>query len=167
MKFRQHKCSIYSKNLNNYLLKKLLSRHSMQPFTLTRRENDLLYGDCNCGKVSFPNSCFRPIHRFLAKIPDSYRAVPVDSYPVDCVAHSTAITLFSPLARFTSFWLRDRTATRWIECPLRSYHPILSSCTLYRFLVKIPDSYPLDAAGPIFCAAITMYSTLAHFTGSW
>jgi hypothetical protein len=42
-----------------------------------------------------------------------------------------------------------------------------SPCThlwpLYRFLVKIPDSYPLDAAGPIFCAAITMYSPLAHW----
>merc|ERR1711973_620451 len=32
-----------------------------------------------------------------------------------------------------------------------------------RYLVKIPASYPLEAAGPIFCAAITMYSPLAHW----
>ena len=32
-----------------------------------------------------------------------------------------------------------------------------------RFLVKIPDSYPLEAAGPVFCAGITMYSPLAHW----
>ena len=32
-----------------------------------------------------------------------------------------------------------------------------------RFLVKIPDGYPLEAAGPVFCAGITMYSPLAHW----
>jgi len=32
-----------------------------------------------------------------------------------------------------------------------------------RFLVKIPDEYPLEKAGPIFCAAITMYSPLSHW----
>jgi len=32
-----------------------------------------------------------------------------------------------------------------------------------RYLVKIPESYPLEKAGPIFCAAITMYSPLAHW----
>jgi len=31
------------------------------------------------------------------------------------------------------------------------------------FLVKIPSSFPLEAAGPIFCAAITMYSPLGHW----
>ena len=31
------------------------------------------------------------------------------------------------------------------------------------FLVKIPDDYPLEAAGPLLCAAITMYSPLAHW----
>jgi len=29
-----------------------------------------------------------------------------------------------------------------------------------RFIVRIPDSVPLEAAGPIFCAGITMYSPL-------
>merc|ERR1712025_1376886 len=29
-----------------------------------------------------------------------------------------------------------------------------------RFIVKIPDSYPLSAAGPVFCAGITMYLPL-------
>jgi len=32
-----------------------------------------------------------------------------------------------------------------------------------RFVVKIPESYPLEKAGPVFCAAITMYSPLAHW----
>jgi len=32
-----------------------------------------------------------------------------------------------------------------------------------RFIVKIPDSYPLSAAGPVFCAGITMYSPLVHW----
>jgi len=32
-----------------------------------------------------------------------------------------------------------------------------------RYLIKIPKSYPLESAGPLFCAAITMYSPLAHW----
>merc|ERR1719154_164536 len=32
-----------------------------------------------------------------------------------------------------------------------------------RYLVKIPESYPLEKAGPIFCAAITMYLPLSHW----
>ena len=32
-----------------------------------------------------------------------------------------------------------------------------------RFIVKIPDGFPLDAAGPVFCAGITMYSPLVHW----
>eukprot|EP00088_Acartia_fossae_P005372 TRINITY_DN1236_c0_g1_i1.p1 TRINITY_DN1236_c0_g1~~TRINITY_DN1236_c0_g1_i1.p1 ORF type:complete len:377 (-),score=117.63 TRINITY_DN1236_c0_g1_i1:39-1118(-) len=32
-----------------------------------------------------------------------------------------------------------------------------------RYLIKIPDTYPLEKAGPIFCAAITMYSPLCHW----
>lgn len=32
-----------------------------------------------------------------------------------------------------------------------------------RYLVKIPEGFPLEAAGPIFCAAITMYSPLNHW----
>jgi len=31
------------------------------------------------------------------------------------------------------------------------------------FIVKIPDNYPLEAAGPILCAGITMYSPLSHW----
>jgi len=30
-----------------------------------------------------------------------------------------------------------------------------------RFLVRIPPSYPLEAAGPVFCAGITMFSPLS------
>ena len=29
-----------------------------------------------------------------------------------------------------------------------------------RYVAKIPDGYPLEAAGPVFCAGITMYSPL-------
>jgi len=32
-----------------------------------------------------------------------------------------------------------------------------------RYIVKIPDGFPLDAAGPVFCAGITMYSPLAYW----
>jgi len=32
-----------------------------------------------------------------------------------------------------------------------------------RYIVKIPDGYPLEAAGPVFCAGITLYSPLAHW----
>lgn len=32
-----------------------------------------------------------------------------------------------------------------------------------RYIVKIPDNYPMEAAGPIFCSGITMYSPLAHW----
>jgi len=32
-----------------------------------------------------------------------------------------------------------------------------------RYIIRIPDSYPLQAAGPVFCAAITMYSPLAQW----
>ena len=32
-----------------------------------------------------------------------------------------------------------------------------------RYLIKIPEGYALQAAGPIFCAAITMYSPLAQW----
>ena len=34
---------------------------------------------------------------------------------------------------------------------------------LYRFLVKIPDSLPLECAGPVLCAGITMYSPLVQW----
>lgn len=32
-----------------------------------------------------------------------------------------------------------------------------------RFAVKIPDSYPLENAGPVFCAGVTMYSPLKQW----
>lgn len=32
-----------------------------------------------------------------------------------------------------------------------------------RYIVKIPKDYPLEAAGPVFCAGITLYSPLAHW----
>jgi len=31
------------------------------------------------------------------------------------------------------------------------------------FIIKIPDGFPLDAAGPVFCAGITMYSPLCYW----
>jgi len=32
-----------------------------------------------------------------------------------------------------------------------------------KFIIKIPDGYPMEAAGPVFCAGITMYSPLAQW----
>jgi len=32
-----------------------------------------------------------------------------------------------------------------------------------RYVVKIPDGFPLEAAGPVFCAGVTMYSPLVHW----
>jgi len=32
-----------------------------------------------------------------------------------------------------------------------------------RFIIKIPDGFPLEAAGPVFCAGITMYSPLVYW----
>ena len=34
---------------------------------------------------------------------------------------------------------------------------------MFRFIVTIPDGFPLEAAGPVFCAGITMYSPLVHW----
>jgi len=31
------------------------------------------------------------------------------------------------------------------------------------FVIRIPDSLPLDAAGPLLCAGVTVYSPLRHF----
>jgi len=37
------------------------------------------------------------------------------------------------------------------------------SYTLHQdYVIKIPSSYPLESAGPVFCSAITMYSPLAQ-----
>merc|ERR1712203_969217 len=39
-----------------------------------------------------------------------------------------------------------------------------SSHTVHqRFIVAIPEGFPLEAAGPVFCAGITMYSPLAYW----
>ena len=32
-----------------------------------------------------------------------------------------------------------------------------------RFIVTIPPGYPMEAAGPVFCAGITMYSPLVDW----
>ena len=32
-----------------------------------------------------------------------------------------------------------------------------------RFIIKIPEGFPLEAAGPVFCAGITMYSPLVNW----
>lgn len=32
-----------------------------------------------------------------------------------------------------------------------------------RFVIKIPDNYPSDAAGPVFCAGVTLYDPLKHW----
>ena len=32
-----------------------------------------------------------------------------------------------------------------------------------RFIVKVPDGYPLEAAGPVFCAGITMFTPLVNY----
>merc|ERR1711936_523427 len=32
-----------------------------------------------------------------------------------------------------------------------------------RFVIKVPGGFPLEAAGPVFCAGITMYSPLANW----
>ena len=39
----------------------------------------------------------------------------------------------------------------------------LKKCFSFRYIVKIPDGYPLEAAGPVFCAGITMYSPLQYW----
>ena len=39
----------------------------------------------------------------------------------------------------------------------------ISEHNSYRYIVKIPEGYPLEAAGPVFCAGITMYSPLAYW----
>jgi hypothetical protein len=100
-----------------------------------------------------------PLYRFLVKIPDSY---PLDAAgPTFCATIAT----YSPLAYFTLQVPGQDTGQLPTGCGgshllCRNRH-VLAPCSLYRFLVRIPDSYPLDAAGPIFCAAITMYSPLA------
>ena len=35
---------------------------------------------------------------------------------------------------------------------------------LSRFIVKIPAGYPLEAAGPVLCAGITMFTPLLKFS---
>ena len=32
-----------------------------------------------------------------------------------------------------------------------------------RFIIRIPDGFPLESAGPVFCAGITMYSPLTRW----
>ena len=32
-----------------------------------------------------------------------------------------------------------------------------------RFVIKVPDGFPLESAGPVFCAGITMFSPLTNY----
>ena len=34
---------------------------------------------------------------------------------------------------------------------------------IIRFIIKIPDGFPLESAGPVFCAGITMFSPLTNW----
>ena len=36
--------------------------------------------------------------------------------------------------------------------------------SLLRFILKIPAGYPLEAAGPVLCAGITMFTPLVKFS---
>ena len=52
--------------------------------------------------------------------------------------------------------------------PERSHHTTASTlasayCFVCRFIVKVPDGYPLEAAGPVFCAGITMFTPLVKY----
>ena len=38
-----------------------------------------------------------------------------------------------------------------------------TSLLCVRFIVKIPGDYPLEAAGPVFCAGITMFTPLVRY----
>ena len=40
---------------------------------------------------------------------------------------------------------------------------ITARAHLFRYIVNIPEGFPLEAAGPVFCAGITMYSPLVHW----
>ena len=42
-------------------------------------------------------------------------------------------------------------------------HFLLLTIVLSRFIVKVPDGYPLEAAGPVFCAGITMFTPLVKY----
>ena len=46
---------------------------------------------------------------------------------------------------------------------MRRYDLITDNTLVIRFIVTIPDGFPLEAAGPVFCAGITMYSPLVHW----
>lgn len=39
----------------------------------------------------------------------------------------------------------------------------MKSSFCFRYLIKVPEEYPLEAAGPILCAGITMYSPLKYW----
>ena len=32
-----------------------------------------------------------------------------------------------------------------------------------RFIIRVPDGFPLESAGPVFCAGITMFSPLTNY----
>ena len=32
-----------------------------------------------------------------------------------------------------------------------------------RFIIRVPDGFPLESAGPVFCAGITMFNPLTTY----
>ena len=40
---------------------------------------------------------------------------------------------------------------------------IINIIVIVRFIIKIPDGFPLESAGPVFCAGITMFSPLTNW----
>jgi hypothetical protein len=87
---------------------------------------------------------------------------------MDCVAPSTAIPMFSPLALFAGSWLRYRTATRYRSRALSAAITVFSPLAHFAgSWLRYRTATHWTQRGPIFCASITMYSPLACFTGSW
>ena len=50
-------------------------------------------------------------------------------------------------------------------CSLAKVRPVCVRwlSVVRRFIVTIPPGYPMEAAGPVFCAGITMYSPLVDW----
>jgi len=53
---------------------------------------------------------------------------------------------------------RVKTNTEWTFGGYSGQHTVPE-----RFIVKIPEGYPLESAGPVFCAGITMFSPLTKY----
>ena len=70
----------------------------------------------------------------------------------------------------------DIFITPYVPLPVSAYTALIGARTgtmlwsrfsnvanIIRYVVDIPQGYPLEAAGSLFCSAITMYSPLAHW----